>query len=111
MYLLILCGESADGYNPSVLSATTYEYQYFCGVGPPCPTDINTWLDFVLRSVLACSLGGTMGLAFSRLWERMFGKKEMRILMVSEKGSEAGGMTKSAVLLASSYFCVFVLEP
>lgn len=25
---------------------------------------------------------GTMGLAFSRLWERMFGKKEMRILMV-----------------------------
>lgn len=25
-----------------------------------------------------------MGLAFSRLWERMFGKKEMRILMVSD---------------------------
>lgn len=25
-----------------------------------------------------------MGLAFSRLWERMFGKKEMRILMVRE---------------------------
>lgn len=23
-----------------------------------------------------------MGLAFSRLWDRMFGKKEMRILMV-----------------------------
>ncbi len=23
-----------------------------------------------------------MGLAFSRIWERMFGKKEMRILMV-----------------------------
>lgn len=27
--------------------------------------------------------GGTMGLAFSRLWDRMFGKKEMRILMVN----------------------------
>ena len=24
-----------------------------------------------------------MGLAFSRIWERMFGKKEMRILMVN----------------------------
>lgn len=39
---------------------------------------------FVLRAGLACSLGRTMGLAFSRLWERMFGKKEMRILMVSD---------------------------
>lgn len=28
-----------------------------------------------------------MGLAFSRLWERMFGKKEMRILMVSKTRS------------------------
>lgn len=33
---------------------------------------------------LCLSTGGKMGLAFSRLWERMFGKKEMRILMVSE---------------------------
>lgn len=28
--------------------------------------------------------GEIMGLAFSRLWDRMFGKKEMRILMVSK---------------------------
>merc|ERR1719296_593012 len=32
----------------------------------------------------------TMGLAFSRVWERMFGKKEMRILMV---GLDAAGKT------------------
>merc|ERR1719271_1954022 len=32
----------------------------------------------------------TMGLAFSRIWERMFGKKEMRILMV---GLDAAGKT------------------
>eukprot|EP00611_Tribonema_gayanum_P024174 TRINITY_DN5265_c0_g1_i2.p1 TRINITY_DN5265_c0_g1~~TRINITY_DN5265_c0_g1_i2.p1 ORF type:complete len:230 (-),score=72.72 TRINITY_DN5265_c0_g1_i2:68-757(-) len=31
-----------------------------------------------------------MGLAFSRIWERMFGKKEMRILMV---GLDAAGKT------------------
>jgi len=31
-----------------------------------------------------------MGMAFSRLWERMFGKKEMRILMV---GLDAAGKT------------------
>ncbi len=31
-----------------------------------------------------------MGLTFSRLWERMFGKKEMRILMV---GLDAAGKT------------------
>jgi ADP-ribosylation factor protein 1 len=31
-----------------------------------------------------------MGLNFSRLWERMFGKKEMRILMV---GLDAAGKT------------------
>lgn len=29
-----------------------------------------------------------MGLSFSRIWERMFGKKEMRILMV---GLDAAG--------------------
>ena len=28
----------------------------------------------------------TMGLAFYRIWERMFGKKEMRILMVGLDG-------------------------
>jgi len=31
-----------------------------------------------------------MGLAFSRIWERMFGKREMRILMV---GLDAAGKT------------------
>ena len=31
-----------------------------------------------------------MGLAFSRVWERMFGKQEMRILMV---GLDAAGKT------------------
>lgn len=31
-----------------------------------------------------------MGLTFSRIWERMFGKKEMRILMV---GLDAAGKT------------------
>ena len=31
-----------------------------------------------------------MGLAFSRIWDRMFGKKEMRILMV---GLDAAGKT------------------
>jgi len=31
-----------------------------------------------------------MGLTFSRVWERMFGKKEMRILMV---GLDAAGKT------------------
>ena len=31
-----------------------------------------------------------MGLAFSRIWERMFGKQEMRILMV---GLDAAGKT------------------
>jgi ADP-ribosylation factor 1/2 len=32
-----------------------------------------------------------MGLAFSRIWERMFGKKEMRILMV---GLDAAGKVR-----------------
>ena len=36
------------------------------------------------------TLTTTMGLAFSRVWERMFGKKEMRILMV---GLDAAGKT------------------
>lgn len=48
-----------------------------------------------------------MGLAFSRLWERMFGKKEMRILMVSGKLIQ--------LLLLYAVACVFVffvlLEP
>lgn len=33
-----------------------------------------------------------MGLSFSRIWERMFGKKEMRILMV---GLDAAGKVDS----------------
>ena len=33
-----------------------------------------------------------MGLAFSRIWERMFGKKEMRILMV---GLDAAGKVQT----------------
>jgi hypothetical protein len=33
-----------------------------------------------------------MGLNFSRIWERMFGKKEMRILMV---GLDAAGKVRS----------------
>jgi hypothetical protein len=32
-----------------------------------------------------------MGLQFSRIWERMFGKREMRILMV---GLDAAGKVK-----------------
>ena len=32
-----------------------------------------------------------MGLQFSRIWERMFGKKEMRILMV---GLDAAGKVR-----------------
>lgn len=42
-----------------------------------------------LSSAVAATLA-TMGLTFSRLWERMFGKKEMRILMV---GLDAAGKT------------------
>ncbi|CAM9517217.1 unnamed protein product [Chrysoparadoxa australica] len=34
--------------------------------------------------------GASMGITFSRLWDRMFGKKEMRILMV---GLDAAGKT------------------
>ena len=36
-----------------------------------------------------------MGLHFSRVWERMFGKKEMRILMV---GLDAAGKVRRACL-------------
>lgn len=36
-----------------------------------------------------------MGLSFSRIWERMFGKKEMRILMV---GLDAAGKVDSCAL-------------
>merc|ERR1711918_254726 len=35
-------------------------------------------------------MGGTMGLAFTKLWQRMLGSKEMRILMV---GLDAAGKT------------------
>lgn len=37
-----------------------------------------------------------MGLQFSRVWERMFGKKEMRILMV---GLDAAGKVGAFFLL------------
>ncbi len=36
-----------------------------------------------------------MGLSFSRIWERMFGKKEMRILMV---GLDAAGKVDSCAI-------------
>ena len=35
-----------------------------------------------------------MGLSFSRIWERMFGKKEMRILMV---GLDAAGKVRRSL--------------
>jgi len=37
-----------------------------------------------------------MGLHFSRIWERMFGKKEMRILMV---GLDAAGKVRNCFYL------------
>ena len=40
-----------------------------------------------------------MGLHFSRIWERMFGKKEMRILMV---GLDAAGKVQSSLFVASA---------
>ncbi len=40
-----------------------------------------------------------MGLHFSRIWERMFGKKEMRILMV---GLDAAGKVCSSHLTMHS---------
>jgi hypothetical protein len=42
-------------------------------------------------SSLSPSTTTTMGLHFSRIWERMFGKREMRILMV---GLDAAGKVK-----------------
>ena len=42
-----------------------------------------------------------MGLQFSRGWERMFGKKEMRILMV---GLDAAGKVKCVKLLNKRNF-------
>lgn len=41
--------------------------------------------DFAARTTDSPTTDGIMGLAFSRLWERMFGKKEMRILMVRNR--------------------------
>jgi hypothetical protein len=50
-----------------------------------------------------------MGLSFSRLWERMFGKKEMRILMV---GLDAAGKVSLvfAVSLLLSLTLIFFLS-
>jgi len=41
--------------------------------------------------VIASTQYANMGLHFSRIWERMFGKKEMRILMV---GLDAAGKVR-----------------
>jgi hypothetical protein len=43
-----------------------------------------------------------MGLHFSRIWERMFGKKEMRILMV---GLDAAGKVRIILNPNSIDFC------
>jgi ADP-ribosylation factor 1/2 len=48
------------------------------------------WLVHCVLVVSSTKQPAAMGLAFSRLWERMFGKKEMRILMV---GLDAAGKT------------------
>lgn len=45
-----------------------------------------------------------MGLHFSRIWERMFGKKEMRILMV---GLDAAGKVWSSVPLENRNVLTF----
>jgi hypothetical protein len=42
-----------------------------------------------------------MGLQFSRIWERMFGKKEMRILMV---GLDAAGKVRNMSRCRRVYF-------
>lgn len=41
-----------------------------------------------------------MGLSFSRIWERMFGKKEMRILMV---GLDAAGKVLRSLQSLEAY--------
>lgn len=46
-----------------------------------------------------------MGLQFSRIWERMFGKKEMRILMV---GLDAAGKVSFLLFLIINIFLVDV---
>lgn len=53
---------------------------FFC---PLCGCLASVTSTAALPSFAGVCAGGTMGLAFSRLWDRMFGKKEMRILMVS----------------------------
>jgi len=47
-----------------------------------------------------------MGLQFSRVWERMFGKKEMRILMV---GLDAAGKVTIVYYLCLHYFTMVSL--
>jgi ADP-ribosylation factor protein 1 len=42
-----------------------------------------------------------MGLHFSRIWERMFGKKEMRILMV---GLDAAGKVSELISIIRHLF-------
>jgi len=46
-----------------------------------------------------------MGLHFSRLWERMFGKKEMRILMVGlDAAGKVGGLFFGRKFINSALF-------
>jgi hypothetical protein len=45
-----------------------------------------------------------MGLHFSRIWERMFGKKEMRILMV---GLDAAGKVRTLTSFCLYYNIIF----
>jgi hypothetical protein len=46
-----------------------------------------------------------MGLHFSRIWERMFGKKEMRILMV---GLDAAGKVRETKEIARNIGIIHV---
>ena len=46
-----------------------------------------------------------MGLAFSSLWQRMFGKEERRILMV---GLDAAG--KTTILSHAPWYCMRILN-
>jgi hypothetical protein len=49
---------------------------------------INPYQPLIEQPLLLNYIHRKMGLHFSRIWERMFGKKEMRILMV---GLDAAG--------------------
>lgn len=55
------------------------------------------WVGSSLLNIHPESSISSMGLHFSRIWERMFGKKEMRILMV---GLDAAGKVILYLLLS-----------